>query len=138
MKNLNKIIVFIGFIVASVGLLLSIIFHEGIFQIFLLLNTSAFGLSGYIIAIIAILAVCFTFAQNKTLINFGTALSGLSGIIGFCIGMYIRYQVIYSYSYNGKIVVLIAVGLIIMLSGAIVKLIMDLVNYFTEKNKIRN
>ena len=133
MKNLNKIIILIGFVVATVGLLLSVIFYEDVLRIFLLSNTSACGLSGYIIAIIAILAVCFTFAQNKTLVNFGTALSVLSGIMGFCVGMYIRYRVIHDYIYNGKIIGLVAIGLIIMLCGAIVKLIMDLVNYFKQK-----
>lgn len=133
MKNVNKIIVLIGFIVASVGLLLSIIFYENILQIFLIPYMGA----GYLIAIIAILAVCFTFAQNKTLVHCGTALSLFSGLLGFWIGMYIRHQKIHSYGYKGEIVVLVAAGLIIMLCGAIVKFIVDLINYFKQKTDIK-
>ena len=133
MKSVHKGIILSGFMIAAVGLLISGFAYDDFVKMFFRTSSVYNTSTGYMIVVISILGVCFTFAQNKTLINFGTAFSAFSGILGFFIFSGVLQSMKNTYNYKGEILIVVAVGLIIMLLGAIVKLIMDFV--FGVQNK---
>ena len=129
MKNIHKIIILTGFIVFVVGLIITISVCSDFFSMSLIV---------YFAIIIAIVGVCFAFAQNKTLVNFGTAFSALSGVNGYLIlDSVFNFMKYYSSSYKFEVVIVVAVGLMIMLIGAGVKFILQIVEYF-ESKKIKD
>lgn len=73
-KSITKILMFLGFIVASVGLLIGGLDEEGALLVF----TSIFTAPSIAMA----LAVCFIFSKNNVLKNVGYTLATLSGIYG--------------------------------------------------------
>ena len=75
-KELSKIIIFIGFIVVLLGVILDVLALDSF-------TASAIISSSTSLSYIAVaLATCFVFAKNKTLQNVGFSLAALEGIIG--------------------------------------------------------
>lgn len=76
-RKISKITLFVGFVVTMVGILLDSLISDGT------ITLSVTGVMGYSPTILAaLLGTCFIFAQNRTLIRIGYALSAFAGIRG--------------------------------------------------------
>lgn len=128
MKIVGKIIILLGFILFAVGLFVTACIYPDFF------NSS---LIPYFAILIAIFGVCFSFAQNKTIANFGTAFSVFSGLFGYLIlNRFFKDMDYYRSSYKGEeVTIVVAVGLFIMLIGAMVTFMLQLLNFIEHKNK---
>ena len=128
MSKVGKAIILVGFIVSVIGSFISALVYPDFFDR---------SLTPYFASLIAIFGVCFSFAQNKTLANFGTAFSVFSGIFGyFILNRFFEDVEYHGRSYKGEeVTIVVAVGLFIMLIGAMVTFTLQLLNLIEHKNK---
>lgn len=123
MSKVGKVIILLGFIVFAVGLFITACIYPVFF------NRS---LASYFAILIAIFGVCFSFAKNETLANFGTAFSVFSGFFGYLI-LNLVLKDSSSLREEEIAIIAVAVGLFIMLIGAMVKFILQLLDGVKSK-----
>ncbi len=106
-KSLIKTIIFLGFAVAVLGVIIDPIIS---------IETAAYIISGTTISVAAILGATLIFSKNATVKNVGFALSAFVGAIGVYLIMETQLMIT-------------AVGLVIMLVGAILQFLFIVIKF---------
>ena len=110
-KELNKVILTIGFFVFMLGLLIGALVSAEILVI----------LQGGVV-LYSILAVCFIYAKNNIIKNVGYALTAYAGILGL-------YYLMWNVTQNAGAIIA-TIGLLIMLIGAFLYFLVEVLKFF--------
>ncbi len=108
-KSITKLLMFLGFIVVTVGLLIEGLDDEASLLVLASIFTAPF--------LAAALAVCFIFAKNGVVKNVGYALAALSGVYGIVLLVSEQMGVV-------------AIGLILMLASSLGYVIVLALEFF--------
>ncbi len=109
-KELNKVILTIGFFIFMLGLLIGTLVSAGILVI----------LQGGVV-LYSILAVCFIYAKNSIIKNVGYALTAYAGTLGL-------YYLMWNMPNVGALIA--TSGLLIMLIGAFLYFLVEVLKFF--------